>query len=116
MCVETKSTGAPLSYRWGLWRGDALRAEGERVWLGGYAQQLHGAAWSALVDRLAALPDSAGPADDYGSAYGDLKTYLVATAEPGRSTPEGGPLAIGDAFELGGVRLRLEHAVEVPGG
>ncbi|GEM_PF-1324643 len=34
----------------------------------------------------------------------------------GRSAPEGGPLAIGDTLELGGVRLRLEHAVEVPGG
>lgn len=49
--------------------------------------------------------------------------WHLSTAAPepririaGRSAPEGGPLAIGDALELGGVRLRLEHAVEVPGG
>jgi type VI secretion system protein ImpL len=44
-------------------------------------------AWGALVDSLRALPDLPRPTDDYGVVYGDLKGYLVTTAEPGRATP-----------------------------
>jgi type VI secretion system protein ImpL len=80
--------GPPLSMRWGLWRGRALRDAGERVWLDGYRRQLHAVAWGTLVDSLRALPDAPRPTDDYGRSYADLKAYLITTAEPARSTPD----------------------------
>jgi type VI secretion system protein ImpL len=78
----------PMRLQWGLWRGDALLADGRRVWLDGYRRQLHDVAWGALVDTLRALPDAPRPTDDYGRDYAALKAYLVTTAEPARSTPE----------------------------
>jgi type VI secretion system protein ImpL len=80
--------GPPLRLRWGLWRGGALLDAGRRVWLGGYRNQLHAAAWTALVDTLRALPAAPRPTDDYGRSYAQLKAYIIETTEPKRSTPE----------------------------
>jgi type VI secretion system protein ImpL len=70
----------------GLWQGDTLGGDGRRVWLEGYRRQLHGAAWAALADSLRALPDAPRRDDDYGRAYARLKTYVVGTEHPERST------------------------------
>jgi type VI secretion system protein ImpL len=79
--------GVPTRLRWGLWRGEALLADGRRVWLDGYRRQLHAATWTALVDSLRALPEVPRPTDDYGRDYAMLKAYLVMTNESPKSTP-----------------------------
>jgi len=83
-----QAAGVPTRLAMGLWQGDALADAGGRVWLAGYRRQLHDAAWAALVDTLRLLPDVPRPADDYGRVYGQLKTYLVGTTAPRRSTPD----------------------------
>ncbi|MFL5578873.1 MAG: ImcF-related family protein, partial [Gemmatimonadaceae bacterium] len=80
--------GPPLRLRWGLWSGASLASAARPAWLGGYARQLHGSAWSALVDSLRALPEAPRPGDDYGRTYGALRAYLVMTTEPARAVPE----------------------------
>lgn len=80
--------GAPLGMRMGLWQGRGLRTEARRVYFAGYKVQLHDAAWTALVDTLKALPDAPLPSDDYGTRYGQFRTYLIGTTEPARSTPD----------------------------
>ncbi|MGZ8494023.1 MAG: ImcF-related family protein, partial [Gemmatirosa sp.] len=80
--------GPPLRLRWGLWRGGALLDAGQRVWFTGYRDQLHTAAWAALVDSLRALPDVPRETDDYGRNYAALKAYLIGTTEPQRSTAD----------------------------
>jgi type VI secretion system protein ImpL len=77
-----------LGMRMGLWQVPALRNEARRVWMAGYKAQLHDVAWTALVDTLRALPDQPVADDDYGARYGQLRAYLITTAEPARSTPE----------------------------
>ncbi|HEX4681625.1 MAG TPA: ImcF-related family protein, partial [Gemmatimonadaceae bacterium] len=82
-----EANGVPMRLRFGLWHGGAVLATGRRLWFEAYRQQLHMAAWRALVDSLSTLPDTPRPTDDYGRTYDMLKAYLVMTAEPGRSTP-----------------------------
>jgi type VI secretion system protein ImpL len=81
-----EEAGVPTRLGLGLWQGDAVAASGGRAWLAGYRRQLHDGAWAALVDTLRMLPDSARPGDDYGRVYGQLKTYIVGTTEPAKST------------------------------
>ncbi|GLC25002.1 ImcF-related family protein [Roseisolibacter agri] len=83
-----EADGPPLRLRWGLWRGGALFDAGRRVWIDGYRGQLHAATWAALVDSLRALPEVPRETDDYGRNYAALKAYLIATAEPARSTAD----------------------------
>ncbi len=86
--LRTYSSHRPEELGWGMWRGDALLADGQRVWLEGYNTQLHLAAYSALVDSLRALPDAPRPTDDYGVDYGMLKAYLIMTSESPRSNAD----------------------------
>jgi len=81
-------TGVPNRLGWGLWRGDALLASGNQVWLEGYRRQLHTSAYGALVDSLRALPAAPRATDDYGQDYAMLKAYLIMTGESPRSTPD----------------------------
>ncbi|HEY4307359.1 MAG TPA: ImcF-related family protein [Gemmatimonadaceae bacterium] len=80
--------GPPLHYRWGLWRGPAIRDAGLAVWLAAFGPQLQNVAYTALVDSLRALPDAARPGDEYARVYGDLKAYLEMTSESARSTSD----------------------------
>jgi type VI secretion system protein ImpL len=79
-------TGVPTRLRFGLWRGDALLADGRKIWFDGYQRQLHTVAWNALVDSVRAM--GARPAGDYGRDYSMLKAYLIGTTESRRSTPD----------------------------
>ena len=80
--------GPPLRLRFGLWQGPALLAAARPVWYEGFRRQLFATSWGAIVDSLKALPEAPTASNDYGTTYALLKTYLITTSAPERSTVE----------------------------
>ncbi len=83
--AQYHSKGAPLSYRWGLYRGDALYPELRRLYFARFRTLLFGDTQNRLVEALRSLP--AKPGTDYGPVYDSLKAYLMTTSNHDRSTP-----------------------------
>ncbi len=80
--------GAPMSYRWGLYRGSRVREVGLSVYFDRFQRYLLADARTALVDHLDGLGRSDGPSGDRGEGYDALKAYLIMAGQSARSTPE----------------------------
>jgi type VI secretion system protein ImpL len=76
--------GAPLGYRWGLYRGGEVREVSRRVYFDRFQRLLLADARSGLITRLSALEP--GAEEDPGVAYDALKAYLVTAGYADRST------------------------------
>ena len=72
--------GAPLMFRWGLYRGDALIGPATQLYFERFRWLLLTSTQSNLRKTLGSLPASA-PADaDYHAAYNPLRAYLITTS------------------------------------
>ncbi len=84
--------GAPLSYRWGLYRGDTLLEPARRAYFANFRNLLLKRTQSNITARLAALPASPGTAlsadADYNSVYASLRAYLITTSNAEKSTTD----------------------------
>ena len=80
--------GAPLSLRWGLYSGSSIYPDVRRAYFAGFNRLMFANAKVALLTALRSLPDSPQPTDDYGSTYNLLKSYLITTTHPEKSTVE----------------------------
>ncbi len=82
--------GAPLSYRWGLYRGDSLLLPARNAYFNNFRRLLLNRTQSHITTVLAALPATPGtnpPAgSDYNSIYAALRAYLITTTNPDKST------------------------------
>ncbi len=78
--------GAPLRYRWGLYIGDELYPKVRRVYFRRFAQLLFSNTQLALLNELRALPLTPAPIDPYDRPYDSLKSYLITTSNPDKST------------------------------
>jgi len=78
--------GAPLSMRWGLYKGAAIYPEAYRLYFGKFFATLFGWTKASMIDTLRRLPPAPGPNDTYGPPYNTLKAYLITTSEWRRST------------------------------
>ena len=78
--------GAPWSFRWGLYSGDAFYPEVRKVYFARFSQLLLGPTQKGFVTLLKGLPSAPGPADDYGRPYDTVKAYLITTSHPEKST------------------------------
>ena len=82
-------THAPLSYRWGLYEGDALYPTVRRLYFDAFRKLLLGPAQGSLLDSLRALPPAPGaapaPGQEYGPVYANLKAYLITTSNHDKS-------------------------------
>ena len=99
--ASLRADGAPLSYRWGLFKGDRLfhaacSAYGER-----FRSVLLAPTEANLVAHFEGLPAAPQPTDDYSATYAPLRAYLITTAYPARSTPEFLPPALLAAWTAG---------------
>lgn len=82
-----RSDGPPLSYRWGLYSGDAILPPARRLYFQKFDQLLFRTTESNLAGKLAALPLAPALNDDYQYAYDTLKSYLITTSNHDKSTP-----------------------------
>ncbi|MGI4852781.1 MAG: ImcF-related family protein [Janthinobacterium lividum] len=82
--------GAPLRYRWGLYRGDRLLDPARNAYFTHFRALLLNRTQSNIVAKLAALPATPGanPADgaDYNGTYASLRAYLITTSNAEKST------------------------------
>lgn len=78
--------GAPLSMRWGLYKGSEIYPDAYRLYFGKFHATLFGWTQASMLDTLRRLPAAPGPNDVYGPPYNTLKAYLITTSEWRRST------------------------------
>jgi type VI secretion system protein ImpL len=78
--------GAPLSMRWGLYKGSEIYPDAYRLYFSKFFATLFGWTQSSMLDTLRHLPATPGPNDTYGPPYNTLKAYLITTSEWKRGT------------------------------
>jgi len=78
--------GAPLSLRWGLYSGSSIYSGVRDAYFLAFNRLIFANTRTALLTSLRTLPDSARASDDYGSSYSLLKSYLIVTTHPEKST------------------------------
>src|SRR6185437_2390852 len=79
-----KRHGAPWSYRWGLYEGDAWYPEVRSLYFAQFRKLLLAPTQAVILDSLRSLPATPGPA--YGPTYDSLKAYLITTSHAEKST------------------------------
>jgi type VI secretion system protein ImpL len=83
---DYEQNGAPLMFRWGLYRGDSLIKPARLIYFDRFQRVLLARTQRNLVTTLRALPATV-PADaDYYAAYNPLRAYLITTSYPDKST------------------------------
>ncbi|MGI4758267.1 MAG: ImcF-related family protein [Janthinobacterium lividum] len=89
---QYRAEGAPLPYRWGLYRGDKLLEPARGAYFRSFRNFLLSRTQNNIASTLAALPAAPGtntPAGaDYNSIYASLRAYLITTTNADRSTVE----------------------------
>jgi type VI secretion system protein ImpL len=78
--------GAPLMMRWGLYTGDTLLPTSRRLYFESFRNVMFGETQTAVLDFMKRLPPAPGPQDDYLNTYNALKSYLITTSNPDKST------------------------------
>jgi type VI secretion system protein ImpL len=80
--------GAPLSYRFGLYAGDGLYPEGQRIYFAYFLRLLLNSTEASMVATLHQLPEKAASSDPYQDPYATLKSYLITTGFHDKSTKQ----------------------------
>ncbi|WP_263381169.1 ImcF-related family protein [Granulicella arctica] len=80
--------GAPLMYRWGLYRGNDLRIAACHAYGQRFYKLLLAQTQANIVTKLSALPVKAAPTDEYQASYKPLKAWLITTSNPDKSTTD----------------------------
>ena len=93
------NNGAPLMYRWGLYKGDALygatcHAYGQR-----FRSLLLAPTQANIIAKLTAVQSPPPPEADYNSTYRPLRAYLTTTTNPEKSTSDFLPAALKDEWQ-----------------
>jgi type VI secretion system protein ImpL len=88
---DYRQNGAPLSYRWGLYRGDKLDDQARSVYFDRFRPMLLNPTQANWVAYMRTLPDAPATSSDFTSyiaAYNPLKAYLITTTNPDKSQPK----------------------------
>jgi type VI secretion system protein ImpL len=80
--------GAPLMYRWGIYRGEDIRLAACKAYGVRFNKLLLAQTQGNITTKLAALPVKASPTDEYQGTYKPLKAWLITTANPEKSTTD----------------------------
>ncbi|HUB30566.1 MAG TPA: ImcF-related family protein [Terracidiphilus sp.] len=83
-----RQDGAPLGYRFGLYRGNQLDDLARRIYFDHFRPLLLNSTQASFVSYLKSLPDAPLTTSDmnsYQSAYNALKAYLITTNHPEKS-------------------------------
>lgn len=83
---DYRQHGAPLSYRWGLYRGDTLLQPTRSLYFAHLRDLLLSRTQQQMVATMNALPAAPSQDADYNSTYTTLRGYLITTSNPDKST------------------------------
>ena len=83
---DYQRNGAPLSYRFGLYHGDALLEPARQIYFDHFRRLLLTNTQNNLVSAMNAVPATPQPGSDYLAAYNPLKAYLITTSNADKST------------------------------
>ena len=109
---QYKRDGAPLAYRWGLYRGDSLLQPARQLYFERFRWLLLVKTQENLHTLLGALPATAPQDADYIAAYNPLRAYLITTAFHQYSTVDFLPPVLVDAW-LNGRRPLTDEQVSL---
>ena len=82
-----KRDGAPLSYRFGLYSGDSLYPEAQKIYFAYFFRLLLNSTERSMAATLHQLPENA-VLDQYQDAYATLKAYLITTGFHDKSSKD----------------------------
>jgi type VI secretion system protein ImpL len=94
-----RSDWAPLMYRWGLYKGDALYAAACHVYGQRFRSLLLAQTQANIIAKLTAVQSPPPPEADYNSTYRPLRAYLTTTTNPEKSTSDFLPAALKDEWQ-----------------
>ena len=104
--------GAPLMFRWGLYRGESLIRPARQLYFERFRWLLLASTQDNMRKMLASLPVSA-PADaDYRAAYSPLRAYLITTSYHQFSTADFLAPVL-DRFWLNGQRAESDKQTQL---
>ncbi len=83
---DYRDHGAPLSYRWGLYRGNLLLQPARALYFQHFRALLLTRTQQQIVTGLNGLAATPAANADYNSTYSALRAYLITTANPEKST------------------------------
>ncbi|MGB8261750.1 MAG: ImcF-related family protein, partial [Terracidiphilus sp.] len=89
-----RQDGAPLMYRWGLYKGDALYPVACRAYADKFSAALLTPVQRNMLNKLRAVPLLPQADANYNATYFPLKAYIVTTAHPEKSTLDFLPSAL----------------------
>jgi type VI secretion system protein ImpL len=93
------NNGAPLMYRWGLYKGDALYSATCHVYGQRFRSLLLAQTQANIITKLTAVQSPPPPEADYNSTYRPLKAYLTTTSNPEKSTSDFLPAVLKDEWQ-----------------
>ena len=93
--------GLPLRDRLGLYAGRRIYPDARQIYFDNFAKLLLHPVQLAMVQRLGRLPATATAAGEFGTPYKTLKTYLITTADPDKSTADFLPPALLEQWTTG---------------
>ncbi len=90
---DYKKNGAPLSYRWGLYRGDDLEARARHIYFDRFRPMFLNPAQANFTAAMKGLdvPLDTADTNSYLAAYNPLKAYLITTSHPNAGDIAGHP-------------------------
>ncbi|MGC2635867.1 MAG: ImcF-related family protein [Acidobacteriaceae bacterium] len=83
-----EQNGAPWSYRFGLYHGDALLVPARGIYFDHFRRLLLTNTQANLVSAMNAVPATPQPGADYLATYNPLKAYLITTSHADKSTAD----------------------------
>jgi type VI secretion system protein ImpL len=98
-----QTNGVPLHLRWGLYIGFRIYPDARRIYFERFWSLLLDDTQARLLARLRSLPAKPRPGDTYGTAYDELKAYLITTTKHEKSTRDWLPRVLTDEWAQGRV-------------
>jgi type VI secretion system protein ImpL len=76
---DYEQNGRPLKQRFGLYAGDRIYPDARQIYFDSFSKLLLHPAQASILQKLSALPATAGQNGEFGEPYNALKAYLITT-------------------------------------
>ncbi|HWA59098.1 MAG TPA: ImcF-related family protein [Gemmatimonadales bacterium] len=112
---EWNRNGAPIGLKWGLYSGNSLFRQSNRVYFARFDSLMYAKTYFRILENMRNFPVTRTDSTDYQWTYNQLKAHLIVTAYPEKSTPEFLEPVLLDAWKQGHAiqtdeKLRLAQA------
>ena len=80
--------GAPIGYRWGLYTGNKLYRQANKIYFARFDSLMYARTAERLRENMQNFPLVRNENSDYNYSYGQLKAHLIVTAYADKSTAD----------------------------